>query len=285
MINLCLVVIATQFSETKKRETERMNQERKRHSSSSSTMASDSEPGGCYIEILRYIAHILRKARRRLGLTVRFSDLVRRVRDIIERYHFRKTTGNGRKHRRRHTHDHHSQHPHDHPHRRHSPHHRKKNKKRKKKRERHRTSSELPVADFSVAAGVGTSGCSPQAPRASPEISEIGTVSPPRRLNVLTVMGHQSPSSETLHSPEMLGSRDPCQASPRTSLSTPRCSQRTPCTHPKNPIARGRASLRGYSDTAAAKPIHRSKSCIDESSKHSVRMPVKHSGNCSLYIE
>ena len=30
MINLCLVVIATQFSETKKRELERMRQERAR---------------------------------------------------------------------------------------------------------------------------------------------------------------------------------------------------------------------------------------------------------------
>jgi len=30
MINLCLVVIATQFAETKRRETERMLQERKR---------------------------------------------------------------------------------------------------------------------------------------------------------------------------------------------------------------------------------------------------------------
>ncbi|RWS27056.1 hypothetical protein B4U80_07638 [Leptotrombidium deliense] len=30
MINLCLVVIATQFSETKKREMERMRQERAR---------------------------------------------------------------------------------------------------------------------------------------------------------------------------------------------------------------------------------------------------------------
>ena len=35
MINLCLVVIATQFSETKKRETERIRQERRRYASSS----------------------------------------------------------------------------------------------------------------------------------------------------------------------------------------------------------------------------------------------------------
>ena len=64
MINLCLVVIATQFSETKKRETERMMQERKRYNSSS-TLASNSEPGGCYDEIIKYIAHIFRRVKRK----------------------------------------------------------------------------------------------------------------------------------------------------------------------------------------------------------------------------
>ena len=43
MINLCLVVIATQFSETKKRETERMLAERRRYSRTSSTLSD--EPG------------------------------------------------------------------------------------------------------------------------------------------------------------------------------------------------------------------------------------------------
>ncbi|ELU02190.1 hypothetical protein CAPTEDRAFT_89566 [Capitella teleta] len=66
MINLCLVVIATQFSETKKRETERMKIERKRFHSSS-TLASNSEPGGCYDEIIKYLAHIVRRARRKLN--------------------------------------------------------------------------------------------------------------------------------------------------------------------------------------------------------------------------
>merc|ERR1712045_662688 len=65
MINLCLVVIATQFSETKKRETERMMQERKRFHSSS-TLASNSEPGGCYEEIIKYMQHLLRRARRKI---------------------------------------------------------------------------------------------------------------------------------------------------------------------------------------------------------------------------
>ena len=63
MINLCLVVIATQFSETKKRETERMIQERKR-CQSSSTLASNSEPAGCYTELLKLIMHMIRRAKR-----------------------------------------------------------------------------------------------------------------------------------------------------------------------------------------------------------------------------
>ncbi|KAH3871517.1 hypothetical protein DPMN_034720 [Dreissena polymorpha] len=65
MINLCLVVIATQFSETKKRETERMLQERKRYQSTS-TLASGSEPASCYSEILKYVAHLYRRAKRKL---------------------------------------------------------------------------------------------------------------------------------------------------------------------------------------------------------------------------
>ncbi|XP_076326543.1 voltage-dependent T-type calcium channel subunit alpha-1G-like isoform X2 [Tachypleus tridentatus] len=64
MINLCLVVIATQFSETKKREMERMRQERARYHSNS-TLTSVSEPLGCYTEMIRYLAHLGRRARRR----------------------------------------------------------------------------------------------------------------------------------------------------------------------------------------------------------------------------
>lgn len=68
MINLCLVVIATQFSETKKREMERMRIERARFQSSStlaSTNASSTEPSGCYAQLFKYIAHLGRRARRR----------------------------------------------------------------------------------------------------------------------------------------------------------------------------------------------------------------------------
>lgn len=55
MINLCLVVIATQFSETKKREMERMRLERARFHSTSTLASSTntSEPTTCYAEIVK----------------------------------------------------------------------------------------------------------------------------------------------------------------------------------------------------------------------------------------
>ncbi|TSK31313.1 Voltage-dependent T-type calcium channel subunit alpha-1H [Bagarius yarrelli] len=65
MINLCLVVIATQFSETKQRENQLMQEQRARYMSNDSTLASYSEPGSCYEEMLRYISHLYRKVKRR----------------------------------------------------------------------------------------------------------------------------------------------------------------------------------------------------------------------------
>uniref|UniRef100_A0A4X1VD30 Voltage-dependent T-type calcium channel subunit alpha-1G n=1 Tax=Sus scrofa TaxID=9823 RepID=A0A4X1VD30_PIG len=67
MINLCLVVIATQFSETKQRESQLMREQRVRFLSNASTLASFSEPGSCYEELLKYLVYILRKAARRLA--------------------------------------------------------------------------------------------------------------------------------------------------------------------------------------------------------------------------
>lgn len=67
MINLCLVVIATQFSETKKRETERMLAERRRFSRSSSTLLSD-EPGSCWEETIKYLERLWKHAYRRLSV-------------------------------------------------------------------------------------------------------------------------------------------------------------------------------------------------------------------------
>ncbi|KAG8231030.1 hypothetical protein J437_LFUL010808, partial [Ladona fulva] len=67
MINLCLVVIATQFSETKKREMERMRLERARfHSTSTLASTNNSEPSTCYAEIVKYIAHLWRRGKRKL---------------------------------------------------------------------------------------------------------------------------------------------------------------------------------------------------------------------------
>jgi len=80
MINLCLVVIATQFSETKRRETERMLAERARQrhrsQSSNSTITSSGagaglDVGGCYVEMIRYLEYLANRARRRLARLVR----------------------------------------------------------------------------------------------------------------------------------------------------------------------------------------------------------------------
>ncbi|XP_045497080.1 voltage-dependent T-type calcium channel subunit alpha-1G-like isoform X3 [Colias croceus] len=73
MINLCLVVIATQFSETKKREMERMRAERARFTSSSTLASStnNSEPATCYAEIVKYVAHLWRRFKRRMAKKIR----------------------------------------------------------------------------------------------------------------------------------------------------------------------------------------------------------------------
>ena len=62
MINLCLVVIATQFSETKRRETAKMKAERARFQSSSTLSSfTNSETTNCYRQIIRLLAHFIRK--------------------------------------------------------------------------------------------------------------------------------------------------------------------------------------------------------------------------------
>ncbi|XP_050308824.1 voltage-dependent T-type calcium channel subunit alpha-1G-like isoform X2 [Anthonomus grandis grandis] len=82
MINLCLVVIATQFSETKKREMERMRLERARFQSSSTLASStnNSEPTSCYAEIVKYIAHICRRSKRRVLKKIRLYRVRRDLR-------------------------------------------------------------------------------------------------------------------------------------------------------------------------------------------------------------
>ncbi|KRY93557.1 Voltage-dependent T-type calcium channel subunit alpha-1H [Trichinella pseudospiralis] len=67
MINLCLVVIATQFADTKRRETERMLAERARYPSTSTltTLDQQSDSDGVYRAIVKYIAHLGRRAKRK----------------------------------------------------------------------------------------------------------------------------------------------------------------------------------------------------------------------------
>nr|XP_043870993.1 voltage-dependent T-type calcium channel subunit alpha-1G-like isoform X1 [Solea senegalensis] len=72
MINLCLVVIATQFSETKQRESQLMKEQRVRFMSNASTLASLSEPGSCYDELLKYLVHIIQKGAKQVAHVCRF---------------------------------------------------------------------------------------------------------------------------------------------------------------------------------------------------------------------
>lgn len=70
LINLCLVVIATQFSETKKRETERMLNERRRFSRSSSARLSD-EQSSCWADTITYLEYLWRKSYNRILISWR----------------------------------------------------------------------------------------------------------------------------------------------------------------------------------------------------------------------
>ncbi len=89
MINLCLVVIATQFSETKRRETAKMKAERARFQSSSTLSSlTNSETTNCYRQIIKLIAHMLRKAFNRSRAayrTVRHKRLVKKEAELMEK--------------------------------------------------------------------------------------------------------------------------------------------------------------------------------------------------------
>lgn len=66
MTNLCLVVITTQFQETKQRENELLRASRRREGTSTSTIASSRYgKDGCWIEILKYIEHLFKRLKRR----------------------------------------------------------------------------------------------------------------------------------------------------------------------------------------------------------------------------
>ncbi|XP_062859150.1 voltage-dependent T-type calcium channel subunit alpha-1G [Trichomycterus rosablanca] len=115
MINLCLVVIATQFSETKQRESQLMKEQRVRFMSNASTLASFSEPGSCYDELLKYLVYIVRKTTRQLGhlarAAARRAGLRVRASPVLEPPNSRR-----RRHRQRQGSIHHLVHHHHHHH-------------------------------------------------------------------------------------------------------------------------------------------------------------------------
>ena len=66
MTNLCLVVITSQFQETKQRETELLKLSRMRSRASVSTLSSSFLQQGCYTQILHYLEHLCRRLKRRV---------------------------------------------------------------------------------------------------------------------------------------------------------------------------------------------------------------------------
>ncbi|XP_053550714.1 voltage-dependent T-type calcium channel subunit alpha-1H [Bombina bombina] len=169
MINLCLVVIATQFSETKQRENQLMQEQRARYLSNDSTIASFSEPGSCYEELLKYICHIFRKVKRR---TLRlYNNWQNKRRKKVNPNSTNNGHSRGRKSKRRITSIHHLIHHHHHHHHHH----------------------------YHISNG------SPRGPRSSPEICDLEMkIMKPRSLLRLPPPSPsiQSPSanSESVHS-------------------------------------------------------------------------------------
>ncbi|KAL8568788.1 hypothetical protein ACOMHN_036972 [Nucella lapillus] len=186
MINLCLVVIATQFSETKKRETERMLQERKRYQSCS-TLASNSEPGGCYTELLKMLVQVARRAKRkfmqgyRKHVQSKKRQKVKPEKSISLRRKRTKKKGSLPPHST--TTFIQFLPPHQPPHAYHHRHY------------------QLNVVTPEVYGPVSES--SPPAPRASPEQSDVDPMSSPRRPTLLMLPGSHlslNPSSESINS-------------------------------------------------------------------------------------
>jgi len=89
MINLCLVVIATQFSETKKRETAKMKAERAKFTSSSTLSSfTNSENTNLYREIIKVARHFIRRnysRLRRMYRTFRAWRLERKEKQLLRK--------------------------------------------------------------------------------------------------------------------------------------------------------------------------------------------------------
>ena len=86
MTNLCLVVITSQFQETKQRETELLKLSRLRSRASVSTVSSSFMQQGCYTQILNYIEHLCRRLKRRVKsrLKIESSSKRRRVTPCLQ---------------------------------------------------------------------------------------------------------------------------------------------------------------------------------------------------------
>uniref|UniRef100_A0A3P8Z7V2 Voltage-dependent T-type calcium channel subunit alpha n=1 Tax=Esox lucius TaxID=8010 RepID=A0A3P8Z7V2_ESOLU len=112
MINLCLVVIATQFSETKQRESQLMKEQRIRFLSNASTLASFSEPGSCYDELLKLLVHVIRKGCRQLAHRERERGSQRRRRKASRQGSLISRKGSMSVHHLVHQHHHHHHHYH-----------------------------------------------------------------------------------------------------------------------------------------------------------------------------
>ena len=113
MTNLCLVVITTQFQETKQRESELLRQSRRREGTSTSTIASSRYgKDGCWTEILRYIEHLFRRCKRRLQrkFNCKYCD------DGSKKRRTSKRRGRRRRQKKLVYHHHHHHHHHHHYH-------------------------------------------------------------------------------------------------------------------------------------------------------------------------
>uniref|UniRef100_A0A6Q2XVF4 Voltage-dependent T-type calcium channel subunit alpha n=1 Tax=Esox lucius TaxID=8010 RepID=A0A6Q2XVF4_ESOLU len=85
MINLCLVVVASQFSETKQREHQLMEEQRAQ-ANSCSTLDGLTEPSAsCYESVFQLVLHVLRKACRYASVAISkalFNRLLGRTKEV-----------------------------------------------------------------------------------------------------------------------------------------------------------------------------------------------------------
>jgi hypothetical protein len=168
-----------------------MMQERKRFQSSS-TLASNSEPGGCYAEILKYLAHLWRRAKRKvLRAYYNARGKTHKNRKVKPELSLRRKRHKGTS----------SSCSHKRPQSRSSCPSCRYNYYYQliSANENLYASSDEPPHRSSIRSLRRNS--SPLAPRASPEMSDLESISSPRRSNFLTVPNSLHPASlDSLHS-------------------------------------------------------------------------------------